>query len=136
VVLPRVFTLGYSIYFGLYQAAGQINSTESAHCYRLQANLSEHCFLNLLAVFLMLLALNFSWYDDPIAIIEQHEKQMQEIADREMQGPEDSSSLDVYQKPTMYIAKNSIEMHMLKSSSLMHAKRRSKLQKDTRRNYY
>jgi hypothetical protein len=84
----------------------------------------------------MLLALNFSWYDDPIAIIEQHEKQMQEIADREMQGPEDSSSLDVYQKPTMYIAKNSIEMHMLKSSSLMHAKRRSKLQKDTRRNYY
>jgi hypothetical protein len=72
MAFPRLLMIAYSIYFGLFNAAGKI-SQESEKNTKLLACISQYCFLNLMSVFLMFLSLNYQWYDDPIEIIKQHE---------------------------------------------------------------
>ena len=72
MVIPRLLMLAYCVYFGVFNASGRLNTnTELGH--DVVARITEHAFLNVLSVFLLFLALNFSWYDNPAEIIKQHE---------------------------------------------------------------
>jgi len=72
MVFPRTLMLCYCAYFGVFNAQGRIDAqTESSA--DILACIVEHSFLCVMSVFLLFLAINFSWYDDPIEIIKQHE---------------------------------------------------------------
>ena len=64
--------IAYDIYFGVFNAQGKIKLINDSEA-KLVACMVENCLLNLLSIFIMQLALNYQWYDNPIEIIKQHE---------------------------------------------------------------
>lgn len=115
MVFPRIVMGSYCVYFGVMNANGKIK-VESEGATDLVAATVEHLLVCLLSVFLLFLALNFSWYDDPAEIITQHELSKQtQLNESEQQDKGE---------PELYIPKSSIEMHMLRSSRVINQPRR------------
>lgn len=65
MVFPRTLMVAYCAYFGVFNAFGKIK-VQSEGSTDLIASVVEHGFLSGLSIFLLFLALNFSWYDDPV----------------------------------------------------------------------
>jgi hypothetical protein len=106
MAFPRMPMVGYAVYFGIFNARGrfQLKSEKQAG---FAACCVEQCALIMTSIFLIFLALNFAWLDDPAEVIKIHEIKKQAM----QKGVGDDED-----QPQLYVARSSIELHMIKSS--------------------
>ena len=106
MAFPRMPMVGYAVYFGIFNARGRFqlkNERQAAFA----ACCVEQCALIMTSIFLLFLALNFAWLDDPAEVIKIHEIKKQAMQ-KENGDDED--------QPQLYVPRSSIELHMIKCS--------------------
>ena len=64
MVFPRMPMVGYAVYFGVFNSRGRFHILREKHA-SFASGCVEHCALIMTSIFLLFLALNFAWIDDP-----------------------------------------------------------------------
>lgn len=118
MAFPRLPLVAYFVYFGVFNARGRLQVTGEAEA-RFVACCVEHCALLTTSIFLLFLALNFAWLDDPSEAIKLHEIKKTTLSQN---GGDDEA-------PQLYVPRSSIELHMLRSSRAAKLKSSDFLQK-------